>query len=339
MSIIFIAIFGIRYIIEIEVKLVKNKILNILQTANGYVSGERVSETLGISRAAVCKHIKSLREAGYEIESATNKGYRLISSPDILTEYTIKNGLDTKFIGQNIFVYSETDSTNNRAKEKHSAPDGSLFIAEIQTNGKGRLGRGWEAPTGVGIWMSLLLKPDLSPADISQITLIAGLAVCRALGSGAKIKWPNDIVIGSKKLCGILAEMSAEINRVNYVVCGIGVNVNIPNFDDPLAQKATSLLIETGKTHSRAPIVRRILTEFELLYKDFLKNGLANILPEYKSFCVTLNREVQVIYKNETLTAKAVDIASDGSLVIEKDGKSVTVSSGEVSVRGIYGYV
>lgn len=317
----------------------REKILNILQSADDYISGERISKTLNVSRAAVWKHIKSLRDEGYEIKSVTNKGYRLASSPDILTEYSVRDGLETKFIGQNIFVYSETDSTNNRAKDNASSPDGSLFIADIQTGGKGRLGRGWVAPSGVGIWMSLLLKPELSPSDVPQITLVAGLAVCRAIGFGAKIKWPNDIVIGSKKVCGILTEMSAEINRVNYVVCGIGVNVNIPSFDGELSEKATSLLIETGQRHNRAEITRRILTEFEILYTDFLKNGLKNILPDYKSFCATLNREVQVIYKHETVSAAAVDIDADGSLVIEKDGERITVNSGEVSVRGIYGYI
>lgn len=317
----------------------KQKILNILQSADGYVSGEKISDELGISRAAVWKHIKKFKSDGYEIESVTNKGYRLISSPDIITEAAIKNGLNTKFIGQNIFVYSETDSTNNRAKEEHNAPDGSLFITEIQNHGKGRLGRGWEAPAGVGIWMSLLLKPDLSPSDVTQITLIAGLAVCHGLGHNAKIKWPNDIVIGSKKVCGILAEMSAEINMVNYVVCGIGINVNIETFEGELAKKATSLLIETGEKHNRARIVQRVLTEFEALYTDFLQNGLENILPEYKSLCVTLNRDVQVVYKHETLIAKAVDIDENGSLIVEKDGERITVNSGEVSVRGIYGYV
>lgn len=317
----------------------KQEILNMLQAADGYVSGERISQELGISRAAVWKHIKKFKADGYEIESATNKGYRLISLPDILTEHTIKNGLGTKFIGQNVFVYHETDSTNSRAKENFSVPDGSLFIAEIQNHGKGRLGRSWEAPEGVGIWLSLLLKPRLSPTEVSQITLIAGLAVCRAIGNNAKIKWPNDIVIGSKKICGILTEMSAEINMVNFVVCGIGINVNTLSFDVELSQKATSLLIETGKKHSRADIVKRVLTEFELIYTDFLKNGLKNILPEYKSLCVTLNRDVQVVYKHETIIARAVDIDEDGSLIIEKDGEKLIVSSGEVSVRGIYGYI
>ena len=317
----------------------KQRILNLLKSSETYISGEKISSKLGISRAAVWKHIKKLKSEGYKINSVTNKGYRLEFEPDIITENGIKAGLNTEFIGQNIFYYNETDSTNNRAKEEHTAPDGSLFIAEIQNGGKGRLGRSWEAPAGVGIWMSILLKPNLSPTDITQITLIAGLAVCRSLGHEAKIKWPNDIVINGKKICGILAEMSAEINMVNYVVCGIGINVNIPSFDGELAKKATSLLIETGKNHIRTQIIQRVLTEFEILYIDFLQNGLKNILPEYKALCITLNRDVQVIYKHETIIAKAVDIDEDGSLIVEKDGERIIVSSGEVSVRGIYGYV
>ena len=317
----------------------KQRILNLLKSSETYISGEKISSKLGISRAAVWKHIKKLKSEGYKINSVTNKGYRLEFEPDIITENGIKAGLNTEFIGQNIFYYNETDSTNNRAKEEHTAPDGSLFIAEIQNGGKGRLGRSGEAPAGVGIWMSILLKPNLSPTDITQITLIAGLAVCRSLGHEAKIKWPNDIVINGKKICGILAEMSAEINMVNYVVCGIGINVNIPSFDGELAKKATSLLIETGKNHIRTQIIQRVLTEFEILYIDFLQNGLKNILPEYKALCITLNRDVQVIYKHETIIAKAVDIDEDGSLIVEKDGERIIVSSGEVSVRGIYGYV
>lgn len=321
----------------------KQQILDILKSADGYISGEKISGELGISRAAVWKHIKKFKSDGYEIESITNKGYRLVSSPDIITETAIKNGLNTKFIGQNIFVYSETDSTNNRAKDEHTAPDGSLFIAEIQNHGKGRLGRGWEAPAGVGIWMSILLKPDISPSEVAQITLVAGLAVCRAVNAlttaEAKIKWPNDVVVNGKKICGILTEMSAEINRINHIVCGIGVNVNIKSFDGELAKKATSLLIETGENYRRAEIVRRILSEFETLYLDFLENGLKNILDGYKEYSATLNREVEVVYKHKTIFGKAVDIDEAGELVVETAGEKITVSSGEVSVRGIYGYV
>lgn len=317
----------------------KQKILDILSNNNDYISGEKISELLNISRTAVWKHIKSLKNAGYEIVSVTNRGYKLVSSPDILNADLIKSGLKTDFIAQNVVYYDETDSTNTQAKLHSDMPDGTLFISEVQTVGKGRRGRSWSSPKGSGIWMSFLLKPSLLPSDVAQITLIAGLAVCRALGNNAKIKWPNDIVIGSKKVCGILTEMSAEINCVNYVVCGIGINVNTVSFDEELSEKATSLFIETGMHHKRVPIVRKIAEEFEPLYKEFLESGMKNIIPAYRSECITIGREVSVIYQNKTINGKAIGIDNDGSLVVETADTTIIVSSGEVSVRGIYGYV
>ena len=222
----------------------KQRILDMLKSAGGYISGEKISETLGITRSAVWKHVNRLKKNGYIIESVKNRGYRLVSSPDIIVEDDIKKSLNTEFVGQNIFFYDETDTTNERAKANSTEPDGSVFIAEVQTHGKGSRGRGWTSPRGTGIWHSILLKPDISPSEVSQITLVAGLAVCRAVGLGAKIKWPNDIVICGKKICGILTEMSAEIDMVNYIVCGIGVNVNMESFDREIQHRATSMLFE-----------------------------------------------------------------------------------------------
>lgn len=317
----------------------KNKILDILKGTDGYISGEKISETLHISRAAVWKHIKKFKENGYEINSVTNKGYQLISSPDTIREDDIKNGLNTDFIGHNIFIYDETDTTNNCAKTNNTAPDGSVFIAEVQTHGKGSRGRGWSSPKGTGIWHTILLKPDISPLEVSQITLVAGLAVCRAVGLNSMIKWPNDIVIGSKKVCGILTEMSAEMDMVNYVVCGIGINVNMPNFDDEISNRATSMYIESNKKYVRSEIIAKLLNEFEYWYSKFLDGGLAAILDEYKKSCVTLGRDVNVIYKKETVTGRAIDVDENGSLVVETSDGIIKVTSGEVSVRGIYGYI
>ena len=317
----------------------KNKILDILKSEYGYISGEKISGQLNISRAAVWKHIKKFKQDGYEIESVTNKGYRLVSSPDIITEDGIKNNLDTEFIGQSIFFYDETDTTNERAKANNSAPDGSVFIAEVQTHGKGSRGRSWTSPKGTGIWHSILLKPDISPLEVSQITLVAGLAVCRAVGLNSMIKWPNDIVIGGKKICGILTEMSAEMDMVNYVVCGIGINVNMESFPEKLSDKATSMYIESGQKYIRNEIIAKLMGEFEHYYKMFLDKGLCAILDEYKRSCVTLGRDVSVIFKKETVTGKAVDVNEDGSLVVETDSGKIAVTSGEVSVRGIYGYI
>ena len=317
----------------------KNTILNILKNADSYISGEEISRTLGISRAAVWKHIKNLKNDGYEIDSVTNKGYRLVNAPDIISIDFLNSLLTTKYIARNTKYLPETDSTNEAAKRDSASPDGSLYIAEVQTAGKGRLGRGWESPKGTGIWMSLLLKPDIAPQDISEITLIAGIAVCRAVGHGAKIKWPNDIVIGSRKICGILTEMSAEIERVNHIVCGIGINVNTPSFPPELCDKATSLLIETGTKTSRAELRAKVMNEFEPLYESFIKDGFKSARNEYRKLCVTLDRDVQVIYRKETIIGKAIDIDDDGGLIVDTDNGRIIVTSGEVSVRGIYGYI
>lgn len=315
------------------------RILEILKNGNKYISGEKISNELGISRNAVWKHINKLRQEGYEIESVTNRGYRLVGRRDIINGEIIKEGLQTEFIGKNIVYYDEIDSTNNAAKRESGMADGTLFISEIQTSGKGRLGRSWSSPKGDGIWMSILLKPELMPMQVSQITLVAGMAVAIAIGGAAKIKWPNDIVIGTKKICGILTEMSAEIERVNYVVCGIGINVNTAIFDDELSDKATSLYIETGKKYCRADIIRRVLTVFERLYKSFCAHGIGVILDEYRKLCITLNREVSIVYNNKTYQGRAVDIDNEGNLIVETEGERHTVHSGEVSVRGIYGYI
>ena len=317
----------------------KQKILDILKSADGYISGERISEQLHISRAAVWKHIKKFKEDGYEIESVTNKGYRLVSSPDIITESGITSGLNTEFIGRKLYIYDETDTTNERAKANNTVPEGSVFIAEVQTHGKGSRGRGWVSPRGTGIWHTILLKPDISPLEVSQITLVAGLAVCKAIGLDAKIKWPNDIVIGDRKVCGILTEMSAEMDMVNYVVCGIGINVNTESFDKEIEHRATSMYIESGIKYHRDEIISRLLNEFEHYYKKFLGGGLGAILDEYKKHCVTIGRDVSVIFKKETVTGKAVDVDENGALVVDTASGIIRVTSGEVSVRGIYGYV
>ena len=194
----------------------KQEILKCLKNATSYTSGEELSVRLGVTLAAVWKAVNTLIDDGYVIESVTNRGYRLLHAPDILTEEEIQDGLQTKFIGCKVYYYPQTDSTNSQARLEalNGAPDGSLFIADSQTAGKGRLGRAWSSPGEAGIWMSVLLRPAAAPQDILQITLAAGLAVCKALrlatGVDARIKWPNDIIIDGKKLCGVLTEMLAE---------------------------------------------------------------------------------------------------------------------------------
>lgn len=320
----------------------REKIMKILKSSSGYVSGEAISNQLGVSRAAIWKHIKALREDGYEIESVTNKGYRLINSPDRLTAAELSDGLCTSFVGQHAVFFEETDSTNIRAKHSSEQPDGTVFITERQTGGKGRLGRAWFGPPGVGVWMSLLLKPSLPPEDVPQVTLIAGLAVCRAVRTvsrlPAMIKWPNDVIVNGKKICGILTELSAEMEQVNFIVCGIGINVNTEAFDGELSKKATSLLMESGTSQNRKAIAQAVLTEFESLYQLFLKEGFSSLLSEYKSFCATLNKDVTISRAGKEESARAVDIDSFGCLIIDQNGVRTSIQSGEVSVRGIYGY-
>ncbi len=319
----------------------KNKILEILKNTDGYVSGESISEQLSLSRSMVWKYINKLRNDGYIINSVTNKGYKLDFCPDIISAEEIMQKLSNQLIGGNVIYTSETDSTNNMAKRNSDCAEGSVFIADIQTAGKGRLGRSWKSSAGNGIYMSVLIKPDISPEKISQITLVAGISVCMALreyGADAFIKWPNDIVAGGKKICGILNELSAEQERINYVVCGIGINVHDKSFHEEISDKATSLYLSTGKSFARSDIIVSVLQYFEKYYKMYTGGETGKILSDYKSLCITLDKDVQIIKDGKALTAKALDIDSDGALMVLSEGKHMRVMSGEVSVRGILGY-
>ena len=310
----------------------KYKILEMLKSADSFVSGEELSKKLGISRSAVWKNINSLRKEGFEINSVPSKGYILSFAPDRINPELLK-----KNVPGNVYYFNEVDSTNIEAKRAENVPDRSVFIAETQTGGRGRLGRKWSSPLGSGIWMSLYLEPEISACDVSKLTLVAGLSVCRAI-KGSRIKWPNDVLIGDKKICGILTEMSAEIDRVNRVIVGIGVNVNNEVFGIDLIEKATSLYRETGKKHSREKLAADILSEFFELYDKFVEKGFDSIKEEYTKKCITLNREVIIIRNGQEMLAQAVDITENGELLVEVDGNRFIVNSGEVSVRGLLGY-
>ena len=214
--------------------IVKNKVLEELKAGKGQpVSGEEMSKRLGISRTAVWKHIGKLRNEGYSIESQTNSGYKLTGSPDVMSLSELEPLLKTEFIGKNIIYLDSIDSTNIYAKKKAEDPfrEGTVVIADEQTVGRGRLGRNWVSTKGKGIWMTIMLKPDIQPSDAPKLSIVAALAVANALRSccrvNARIKWPNDIVTGGKKLSGILTEMSAEADEIKYVIIGIGINVNM----------------------------------------------------------------------------------------------------------------
>jgi BirA family biotin operon repressor/biotin-[acetyl-CoA-carboxylase] ligase len=324
----------------------KNKVLALLKKQSEYISGEAISNELGVTRAGVWKNINKLKEEGYHIESSTKKGYRLVNTPDILTQSELSGILCTETLGKDIRYYEEVDSTNEKAKAfaRQGSEEGTVIIADKQLVGKGRLGKTWDSPSGTGIWMSIILKPSIIPAEASQLTLLAGLNMCEAIqrvtGLDCKIKWPNDIVLNGKKVCGILTEMSAELDRINYIILGIGVNVNTKSFGEALSH-ATSLSLEGGKDYGRRYIVKEFLQLFEADYMRYKNEKSINLfLERYRASCITLHNHVKVIGADKEYIAYAKDIAQDGSLiVIDEDGREKSVFSGEVSVRGIYNYI
>ena len=324
----------------------REKILEvILDNEKEFISGEELSKKLGISRTAIWKHIRILRSQGYNIESVNKKGYRLVDEPtDLLNPQNIYRNLKTKFIGKNVLHFETIDSTNDYAKKiGNELRDGSVIISEEQTKGKGRLGRVWESKAGEGIWMSIILKPNIIPNKAPFITLIAGASIVKALnilGVDAKIKWPNDITINNKKLSGILTELSAEIERVNYIVVGIGMNVKDTDFEEELKDKATSLYKENYNV-SRIDIVKEILCQLEKLYLDYIeKDDKKEVLDICRQYSAIINKEIYVIKNDQKELVDCIGINEEGNLIIKnKDGNLEEIMSGEVSIRGVKGYV
>ena len=319
------------------------RILELLRRQEGFLSGEDIGRELSITRAAVWKGIKKLREEGYEIEAVTNRGYRLTNPETMYNKRELEQGLKTKTMGQSIYFYEETDTTNNRARELalEGAPEGTLVVAEKQTAGRGRRGKVWESPLGTGIWMSLVLRPQIAPAEASVLTLLCGLATAEAIetetGLSAGIKWPNDILINGKKAVGILTEMDCEMSEVHFVIPGIGINVNTASFPPEIAEIATSLYLECGKTVSRRRLVHKVLERLEEHYETFLRTGsFAAMLEDYRKHCITLGKEVHVLGR-EPFFAEALDITPEGELLVRRadNGKEEVVFSGEVSIRGV----
>ena len=324
----------------------RTELLTMLRETKDYVSGQKICETFGVSRTAVWKAVNQLRNSGYEIEAVSNKGYRLLSVPDVLNQNELLSRRKTKWIGKDTLCYETIDSTNAQAKRLAEAGygDGTLMVADHQEAGRGRRGRSWETPAGTNIAMSLLLKPEINPNNASMITLVAALAVSKAItqitGEPAPIKWPNDIVMNGKKVCGILTEMSAQFDYVNHIVVGIGINVNIESFPEEIAETATSLRIETGKQISRAELIEAVWEQFETVYEVYLQTqDLRNLVKEYDARLINMHRNVKVLDPKEPFEGRAMGITPRGELMVDTWESRKLVSSGEVSVRGIYGYV
>ena len=301
----------------------------ILDIKNDFISGEELSKGLGISRTAICKYMKTLKEEGYNIEYVNRKGYRLIEDPkDLLTYQNISHKLNT----------------NNYAKKVAlQKPEGTVIISEEQTKGKGRVGRQWHSKSKDGIWMSIILKPDMIPQKATFITSIAGASIAKALndlGVKTTIKWPNDIIINNKKVAGILTELSAEIEKINYIVLGIGINVKTMEFSQEISEIATSLYKE-GHKISRVDVIRKILKEFEILYLQYInKDSKGETLDICRQYSAIIEKDVYLIKGEEKELVRCLDINQEGNLIVRtKNNIKREIISGEVSIRGIKGYV
>ena len=325
----------------------KGEILKLLKETDGYVSGQELCRRFGVSRTAVWKVINQLKEEGYEIEAVRNRGYALKGAGDVLSEAELLSCLKTEWAGGRTVYFDATDSTNVQAKrlaEAH-APHGTLVVSDRQDGGKGRRGRSWASPSGVGIWMSLILRPEIAPSSASMLTLAAALAVREGIreetGLSPLIKWPNDLVLNGKKICGILTEMSTELMEIQYVITGIGINVNQREFPSEIRDTATSLSLEAGRCFRRSSLIAAILKAFEKDYAAFLKTGdLSLLLEEYNACLVNRGKEVCILDPSGEYRAVAEGIDENGSLLVTlPDGTRREIISGEVSVRGIYGYV
>lgn len=325
----------------------KSRILKELNEAKDYISGQDLCDKLGVSRTAIWKHIKALKEEGYEIDSVTNKGYRLVSSPDIISQDAIAGNLETKWLGNHIVYKDSMDSTNMEIRRlaEEKASHGTLAICEEQTLGRGRRGRDWLGEPRQGIWMSFLLRPDIAVENSPMITIITALSVEEAIvketGIQGAIKWPNDVVVHGKKVCGILTELSAQMDEITYVIAGVGINVAQKAFPKDLRDKATSLYLEGAKEVNRSSLAAKVLEVFEAKYEKYLETeDLRAFVEEYNSLMVHTNQRIRVIRgdKEEEFISRGIN--ERGELVVEDDAGSLdVVFSGEVSVRGILGYV
>lgn len=310
--------------------------------AGGTVSGQAVSAELGVTRAAIWKQIEQLRALGFVIESQGKQGYRLVSCPDSLMAPVIAKELQTRWAGRRIVYLPTVDSTNRYARRlaAEGAEHGTLVVADEQTAGRGRRGRGWISPAGEGVFMSLILRPQRHPSEVAmlsmQTALAVALAIARTTGLDARIKWPNDIVCGGRKVCGMLLEMNADEQTVHDVVAGVGINVHQTAFAPEIAQSASSLDLLCGERVSRAALVRAFLEAFEETDVLMAENRL---MVGYRERSATLGQRVQVIAATGSFTGTALAVTDSGSLIVEdEEGQRREVLAADVSVRGLMGY-
>lgn len=321
----------------------RTKLIEAFSTANGeFLSGQALADILGCSRTAIWKHIEELRKEGFELEAVRNKGYRIINTPKNMTENELRLGLKTTIFGKTIHYLESTDSTQKVAHQlvQEGCPNGTLVIAEEQTNGRGRLARNWHSPKYTGIWMSLILRPNLPPTKAPQFTLIAAVAVASAIEDVCQvspdIKWPNDLLLNGKKITGILTELQADSDKINAIIMGIGMNVNQKEQDFPmeLHNIATSLAIETGKEISRSTLVTRILENLEKYYLLYLEKGFAPLKLLWESYAVSLGKDITARTISGNISGKALGITEEGVLKIQdQNGKIHEIYSADIEIQ------
>lgn len=325
----------------------KSSILALLRERGDYVSGQELCERFGVSRTAVWKAVGQLKKEGYRIDAAQNRGYLLTEDKELFGQNELESRLDTRWAGHPVTCYDVTASTNLQAKidAENGAGHGALVVADMQTAGRGRRGRAWSSPPGTNVYFSLILKPDITPDLASMLTPVMGLAVAegihRTCGTKAMIKWPNDVVVDGRKVCGILAEMSVERDFIHYIVIGVGINVGLQEFPEDVAATAGCLQSACGKKVYRAELVADVMRVFEECYDIFMAKGnLSGLLERYERLLVNCGREVRILDPKGEFQGIARGINEQGELLVERtDGSLQNVYAGEVSVRGIYGYV
>ena len=321
----------------------RSSILALLKKTAGYISGEDISRQLSISRTAVWKHIQALKQKGYQIESHSRCGYRLLASPDLLLPYEITPLLLTKTVGSKICYMKQTRSTNEEAKllAQNGCPDGTIVLAEEQLSGRGRLTRGWFSPFGKGIWLAVVLRPPFRPQQAPKCTLMAAVAVRKAIaeqtGLECGIKWPNDILWQNRKLVGILTELNAEMDLIHYIVVGIGINVNIneEEFLPEIRNAATSLSYIQQAPVSRLLLLKAVLQNLDRYYTEVCQNGFDGIFNEWRHVSATLGKCVHVAGQDTDFTGVALDIDEDGALLVRTEAGVKKVLAGDVSIRAV----
>ena len=321
---------------------IRKELLDAFTNAGeSYLSGQHIADLIGCSRTAVWKHIEELRKDGFELEAVRRRGYRILKTPETITADEIRLGLKTKFLGKSIHYKESVESTQKIAHQLilENAPEGTVVIAEEQSSGRGRMERKWHSPKYTGIWMSLILRPNIPLIQAPQLTLLTAVAVVQAMeevtGLVPEIKWPNDILLNGKKVTGILTELQAEADQVHSIIIGIGMNVNQQkeDFSDELKNTATSLFIEKNQKVSRSDLIKCIFTNLERLYLLYLDHGFFPIKMLWESYAVSIGKQIKARTLTKTIEGKALGITDEGVLELEdKDGVIHRIYSADIEL-------